>query len=45
MYKKRVFISFDYDDNLNKLIVEQSQRTDMHFSIVDMSMIEPIIND
>lgn len=44
MNKKRVFISFDYDhdENLKNMLVGQSHNPDSPFSIVDMSIKEPI---
>lgn len=47
MNKKRVFISFDYDNDqdLKNLLVGQSHNPDSPFSIIDMSIKEPINNN
>jgi hypothetical protein len=44
MNKTRVFISFDYDNDadIKNLLVGQSRNEDSPFSIVDMSIKEPI---
>lgn len=44
MNKTRVFISFDYDNDVDikNLLVGQSRNEDSPFSIVDMSIKEPI---
>ena len=45
--KKRVFISFDYDNDadLKMLLVGQSRNSDAPFEITDMSIKETIAND
>jgi len=47
MTKKRVFISFDYDYDidLKNLLVGQSKNPDSPFEIVDMSIKEPIASN
>ena len=47
MNKKRTFISFDYDNdvNLKNLLVGQSRNDDSPFEIVDMSIKEAIDNN
>lgn len=47
MDKKRVFISFDYDNDsdLKNLLVGQARNTDSPFEITDMSIKETISND
>lgn len=44
MLKKRVFISFDYDHDvdLKNLLIAQSKNSDSPFEIVDMSIKETI---
>ena len=45
--KKRVFISFDYDNDcdLKTLLVGQARKSDSPFEITDMSIKEKIAND
>ena len=45
--KKRVFISFDYDNDidLKNLLVGQAKNSDSPFSIIDMSIKETITKD
>lgn len=47
MLKKRVFISFDYDHDvdLKNLLIAQSKKSDSPFEIVDMSIKETIPHD
>ena len=47
MNKSKTFISFDYDhdSDLKTLLVGQSKNEDSPFSIIDMSIKEPIDND
>lgn len=47
MGKKRTFISFDYDHDLDlkNLLVGQARNTDSPFEITDMSIKETIAKD
>lgn len=47
MIKKRTFISFDYDHDLDlkNLLVGQARNTDSPFEIIDMSIKETISKD
>ena len=47
MAKTRVYISFDFDhdEDLKNLLVGQSKNEDSPFSIVDMSIKEPVTGD
>ena len=47
MMKKKVFISFDYDQDLDSkgFLVSQTKEDYCPFEVVDMSIKEPIINE
>lgn len=45
--KKRVFISFDYDNDLDlkTLLVGQARNSDSPFEVIDMSIKETIVSN